>query len=104
MKNTEDKILFVLKNENFIAPNGLCRISAMARQAGYNVSLCEVNSQDVLKRIAEFNPKIIAYSACSGEAKHYLKLNRKIKERFPHIFSIMGGPHATFYPQVVKDD
>jgi len=98
------KILFIFKNENFLAPLGLCAISAAAIKEGHSTYLCEMNSEDPLARIAELNPDVIAYSASTGEAKHYLNLNRKVKERFPGIFTVMGGPHPTFFPDVIKED
>ena len=97
------RILFILKSENFLVPTGLCVISAVAKKEGYSTSLCELNRQYPLKSISEFKPDVIAYSASTGEAKHYLRLNSLIKERFPGIFTIMGGSHPTFFPDVVYE-
>ncbi len=98
------KILFIFKSENFLAPIGLCAISAAALKEGHETYLTELNSEEPLRRIVELKPDVIAYSASTGEAKHYLRLNRLIKERFPDIFTIMGGPHSTFFPDVIDDD
>lgn len=98
------KVLFLLKNENFLAPLGLCVISAAVRKGGHDVYLCELNSQDPFNCIEKIQPDVIAYSSSTGEAKHYLRLNRLIKNRFPRIFTIMGGPHPTFYPQLIQDN
>lgn len=97
------KILFVLKNENFMAPLGLCFISGVAKKNGHQVYLSEMNSEDTLRRVRELRPDIVAYSSSSGEAKHYLKLNEAVKEAFPHIFTIMGGPHPTFFPEMIRN-
>ena len=95
------KILFIIKNENFLAPIGLCSVSSAVKTEGYKTYLCEINSQDPINCISELRPDIVAYSSSTGEVKHYLKLNHMIKEKFPDIFTIMGGPHPTFYPDVV---
>jgi anaerobic magnesium-protoporphyrin IX monomethyl ester cyclase len=97
------RALFIFKNENFMAPLGICSLSAVAKKSGHQVYLCEMNSEDPLKRIVELKPDLVAYSSSSGEAKHYLKLNQFIKDRFPGLFTIMGGPHPTFFPDVIKD-
>ncbi len=97
------KVLFIFKNENFLAPIGMCHISAIARKEGHDTYLCEMNSEDPLERIASLKPDIIAYSASTGEAKHYLRLNTAVKERFPDIFTIMGGPHPTFFRDVINE-
>lgn len=96
-------ILFIFKNENFIAPIGLMTISAVAKSEGHNTYLCETNQEDPLKKIEELKPDVIAYSSSSGEAKYYLKLNKIIKERYPDVFTIMGGPHPTFFPKVINE-
>lgn len=97
------KILFVFKNENFMAPLGLCFISAAAKKEGHEVFLSEMNSEDSFERVAELKPDVVAYSSSSGEAKHYIKFNQVVKERFPDIFTVMGGPHPTFFPDMIKD-
>jgi len=95
------KILFVFKSENFLAPLGICGLSAVAREEGHEVSLGEMNTADIPETVAALRPDIIAYSSSTGEAKHYLRVNAKIKERFPGVFTIMGGPHPTFFPEVL---
>jgi len=97
------KILFVFKSENFLVPIGLCAISAIAHRDGHEIYLSETNSEDPLERIAKLKPDVVAYSSSTGEAKHYIWLNQKIKERFPDVFTIMGGPHPTFYPDMIHE-
>ena len=93
----------MFKSENFLAPIGLCMISAAAKAAGHETFLCELNSKNAFNAAAELRPDIIAYSSSTGELKHYLKLNKEIKIRFPGVFTIMGGPHPTFFPDVVSE-
>jgi len=95
------KILFVFKSENFIVPIGLCCISASAKAAGHETHLCELNSDNVWEKIRSVGPDVIAYSSSTGEAKHYLAVNKLIKQKYPGLFSIMGGPHPTFFNEVL---
>ena len=97
------KILFIFKSENFLAPAGLCNISAAALNKGHETFLSEINSENPLDRIKRLRPDVIAYSSSTGEAKHYLRLNSRIKEMHPEVFTIMGGPHPTFFPDVVYE-
>ncbi len=97
------KVLFIFKSESFLAPIGLCTISAAAKRGGHSTYLCEINSQDPLRALSVLQPDIVAYSSSTGEAKHYLRLNRLIKERSPRILTVMGGPHPTFYSDVVDE-
>ena len=97
------KILFIFKSENFIAPRGLSLISAVAKKSNNQTYLCELNSQDPFKSVLEITPDVIAYSSSTGEAKHYLKINSELKEKYSEIVTIMGGPHPTFFPEVVNE-
>jgi len=97
------KILFIFKSENFLVPIGLCAISAVARCEGHEVYLSEMNSEDPLERLAKLEPDIVAYSSSTGEAKHYLRVNQRLKKRFPDVLTIMGGPHVTFYPDMIHE-
>ena len=96
------KILFVTKSHDFMVPRGASIISAIARGKGHETHLCDMNSENPLERIASLKPEIVAYSSLSGEAKHYIKLNKVIKDRFPNLFTIMGGHHTTFYPDMIQ--
>ena len=96
------RILFIFKSENFVAPIGPAVISAVAKKEGHETFLCEINQQDPLECIPRLKPDVIAYSSSTGESKHYVKVNEKIKEKYPDMFTIMGGPHATFYPDQLK--
>lgn len=95
--------IFLKAGSYFVAPLAPMIISAVARKEGCETSLCQLDKEDPLERITNEKPDIIAYSSSTGEAKHYIKINRIIKEKFPDIFTIMGGPHTTFYPDLLKE-
>ena len=97
------KVLFFLKNENFMAPLGLLTIAAVAKKNGHESFLCEINARDPFLAIDEVKPDIIAYSSATGEAKHYFSLNRAVKGKHPGIFTIMGGAHPTFFHESLKE-
>lgn len=97
------RILFILKNENFLAPIGLCVISAVVRRAGHETYLCEVHQDDPLDSVERLRPDVVAYSSLTGEAKHYIRINKRIKEAFPQVFTIMGGHHPTFFPEMIRE-
>ena len=98
------KILFIVKTIDFIDPQGIMLLSAIAKENSHETLLGIISREDIIKKIDYLKPDIIAYSASTGEHKYYLKINKIIKEKFPDIFTIMGGPHPTFYPECIKDD
>ncbi len=97
------KILFIIKMIDFIDPQGIMQLSAIAKANNHDTFLGILTRENVFKKIEKIRPQVIAYSATTGEHKYYLKINEEIKKRFPNIFTIMGGPHATFYPECIHN-
>ena len=97
------KVLFIVKNVDFIDPLGIAELSARAKFTGNETFLGISTREDIFSKIQKIRPEVIAYSAITGEHKYYFELNDAIKSRFKNIFTIMGGPHPTFYPECIKD-
>lgn len=96
------RVLFVVKTVDFIDPLGLMLLSALARRSGHETRLAILERHDVLGTVASWQPQVVAYSASTGEHKYYLPLNQALKARHPGLTTIMGGPHATFFPEVLE--
>ena len=80
------KILFIVETIDFIEPQGLMLLCALAKSLVHQTFLGILSREDILKKIEILKPRIIAYSASTGEHKYYLKINQVIKNRFPGIF------------------
>lgn len=94
------RVLFVIKqidNE----PHGIMYLSSHLKRAGHEVRLVVTSYQDPLAVAAEFRPDILGYTVYTGTQHYYLDLNRKLKES-TGAFSIFGGPHPTFFPEMVE--
>lgn len=96
------KILFVANHIGFIDPLGMMLISALAKKRGHETFLGVLSRENVLKKARQIKPDMVCYSTTTGEQDNYLKFNQAIKKEFPDIFSIMGGPHPTFFRQIVN--
>ncbi len=96
------RVLFVLKQVDY-EPQGILHLSSVLKQAGHEVRLCIVSQEDSLEAVEEFRPGIVGYSVTTGLQKYYLDLNRQIKARFD-VFSVFGGPHPTFFPEMIEDE
>ncbi len=81
------------------SPIGLMQIAAMARARGDELHLSVLSRDDVVADVRLVRPQVVAFSGSSGEHTHYAALCRELKESFPGVATIMGGPHATFFPQ-----
>ncbi|MDF1552812.1 MAG: radical SAM protein [Deferrisomatales bacterium] len=97
------KILFVAKTVDFIDPLGVMLMSALARRDGHETALAVLDREDVLQRVERERPSVVAYSASTGEHKYYVAFNARLKRRFPDTVTLLGGPHATFFPEVLQN-
>tara|TARA_Y100000034_G_scaffold133385_1_gene198720 strand:+ start:6139 stop:7614 length:1476 start_codon:yes stop_codon:yes gene_type:complete len=97
-------ILFVVRDVDSHSPISLMQLSAMAKQRGDQTHLGVLSKEDVLGKVKKLKPRVVAYTGCTGEHKYYAEINHKIKKEFPGITTIMGGPHATFFPEGTLED
>ncbi len=95
------RVLWLIQRSDFIDPMGICYLSAAGKNEGHEMDLAVIEGGDVFQKIADYKPGVIAYSAVTGEHQGYFNLNRQIRERFPHVFTIMGGSHPTYYSQCI---
>ena len=97
------KILFIAKDLEFQEPVGIMYLSALLKEKGHNVYLTGTRNTDVLKYVKETEPDILAYSVTTGLHKYYLALNKKIRKEYK-AFSLFGGPHPTFFPEMIEEE
>ena len=100
----DKRCLFVLHDIGFISLIGLQYLSAIAKKRAWEIKLAVMAQQGVMDTIKSWEPSVIAYSTCTGEHKYYNRFNTALKEIFPETWTIMGGPHATFFPEVLHAD
>lgn len=96
------KILFIL-NDWTIDPLGVGYLSSALKSQGHTTSIIKTEKEPVLDEIRRFKPNVLAYSVTTGMQKYYLQLNWKIKQFFPNLVSVWGGPHPTYFPEFIKD-
>jgi anaerobic magnesium-protoporphyrin IX monomethyl ester cyclase len=95
------KILFVQNVPfEFMGPMYL---SALLKKHGHECRLIIVSEEaDDLRRIAEIDPDLIAFSTMTGPHKWVLETAAKIK-RARNRPVILGGPHPTFFPGIIHE-
>lgn len=95
------KILFIQNHlmENF----GIINISSVLRAGGHQTDLIISESPHKLLRfVSDYQPNIIAFSCTTGMHKWVVKVAEKIKLE-TSIPVIVGGPHPTFFPEIIED-
>ncbi len=57
-----------------------------------------------LRRLCASPPNIFAFSCTTGTHLIALKEIKRLKEAFPNALMVMGGPHPTYFPEIVQED
>lgn len=97
------KVLFVLPDMIKVESIGVTLLSACLKKENHVTKLAYYNHPEFLSIVRSFSPDIIAYSITTGMHYAVIKKNLELKETIGNFFSIFGGPHATFYPQIIEE-
>lgn len=100
------RVLLIYKDSVAVERMAIIQISAALKKAGHEVRLwiASVNKLILLHEIMrEFKPKILGYSAMTGEHITLLDLNNDLREQYD-FYTVFGGPHATFCKDLIEED
>jgi radical SAM superfamily enzyme YgiQ (UPF0313 family) len=89
----------------FVEQFGIMTLAAVTKAKGHTVALAIGSDSHILHKANEFKPDVVGFSVLTGYQKRYLQLGQALKRnltRKPVI--LFGGPHATFFPQVVMEE
>jgi anaerobic magnesium-protoporphyrin IX monomethyl ester cyclase len=96
------RVLFIVRALEAAEPMGLMQLTAMLRHAGHSVRLVGANTTPLIPLMESYRPDLVGYTLFTGEHRYLLRLNRALKRRFAFVAAV-GGPHATFFPEVVEE-
>jgi radical SAM superfamily enzyme YgiQ (UPF0313 family) len=100
------RVLFIYRTASLDVtdPLGIMSISAVLKRAGHTVDLLIPNLEgNLFKKVREFAPEIIGFSVTTGSEDYYLEISRALKKELSFT-AVFGGPHPTFFPDVLKCD
>jgi radical SAM superfamily enzyme YgiQ (UPF0313 family) len=93
---------FLFINKPFsIEPLGIMYLAPPIKKAGHRVDLI-LTSENLEKRVQEYKPDFVGYSIMTGDQNFYDEINKKLRVKF-EFFSIAGGPHPTFFPEMLEN-
>jgi anaerobic magnesium-protoporphyrin IX monomethyl ester cyclase len=86
-------------------PLGLLYLAATLRRAGHDVSLFDLTGVDSLECMAHALrlADVIGFSSSSALFGHALEVLTYVRGVAPEVPVIIGGPHATIFPEQVLD-
>ncbi|HEY5921141.1 MAG TPA: radical SAM protein [Kofleriaceae bacterium] len=96
------KVLFVVKELEGAEPLGALYVAGCLQRAGHECKFVGTRGNSVVDEVRRFAPRVVAYGTTTGLHRYYLGLNAHLKQRFPNLISLMGGPHPTYFPEVIQ--
>lgn len=82
---------------------GLMYLSRALRDSGHETKcLLLPMTGSLLHEIDRFGPDLLCYGTTTGLHRYYMRVNRYIKSH-RKIFSVFGGMHPTFEPEIIRD-
>jgi len=98
------KVAFVHKAMR--AHQSVMLLSAVLKEKLYetNVFIIEGELSVTCREIIDYDPQVVAFSSTTHSQKKDLELARLLKDANEDFHIIMGGPHPTFYPQVIEEN
>jgi radical SAM superfamily enzyme YgiQ (UPF0313 family) len=100
-------ILFAMHSDDYgTEPMNLMLLSALAKAEGrrFDTAVTVLNKEDLGDAIKRTHPTIVAMSAITGSHNQLIAANRRIKQEHPSIKTVIGGPYATFRPQLINEE
>jgi len=76
-------------------------LSSVIRRGGHETRLLIEDAKPLNNAIADFDPDVIAFSVTTGTHRWALARATALRES-SRALMVMGGPHATYYPEVVE--
>ena len=95
------KVLFIQKEIEGAEPIGALYVAGCIEQAGHEVRFVGTRGNNVEREVRRYQPDVIAFGPTTGLHKYYLGLNAHIKASCPEAITVIGGPHATYFPEVI---
>jgi anaerobic magnesium-protoporphyrin IX monomethyl ester cyclase len=81
---------------------GTMCVSAVLKQAGHETRMfLESQEPNLVRSVLAWEPDVVGVSIITGMHVWALQVCRRIKEAAPRVRVVLGGPHATFVPEVV---
>jgi len=84
-------------------PLGMLYILSAVRLAGHEVDIVESDYRKAVEILKTWKPEVCAYSLYTGYHKPLIELNKQLKKQYKFI-SIFGGPHPTFFPEMIEEE
>lgn len=84
---------------------GVMFVGAVINKSGHEceVFISDLDGAGLLKNVKKYSPDLIAFTLMSADYRWFNDVMLQLKNMLPDIPVIVGGPHATFYPEIIEN-
>ncbi|MBI5561407.1 MAG: B12-binding domain-containing radical SAM protein [Deltaproteobacteria bacterium] len=98
------RLTWVVYGKLLTEQHSIMTLSSTLKRDGVDVSLIYANTQkEIMKKLRELRPDIVAYSLMFGSHRRYIPVSREIRRAFPSLVQVAGGPYTTYFPQSIDE-
>lgn len=95
------RVVFIQKD--VFAKPGVMALSAVLKSAGFDCRVVVADlDRDVVRAVLKLEPDVVAFSITTGGYPFMKEVGTRLRETYDKPI-ICGGPHPTFYPEVIHD-
>ena len=97
------KVLFIVNTEDlgFEEPLGILYLSAVCKNSGHEVYAVKNNLPAIEKKLKSIKPDLIAVGVSTPSFPYLFHTLSEVRSRYD-IPTVFGGPHATFFPEMIE--
>ncbi|MFH1153624.1 MAG: radical SAM protein [Pseudomonadota bacterium] len=82
-------------------PLGLCYVAAACEAAGAEVRILDYiirgySEEKLVREMEAFEPDVLGITSVTMNFKAAAEILKAVKHHFPHVITMMGGPHVSF--------
>jgi anaerobic magnesium-protoporphyrin IX monomethyl ester cyclase len=94
----------VYSSKTILPPLGLLSVASILEKNNHKVTLLDTNIHgldfhNLSKKIKYFSPDLVGFSSTSLTIMETLEEIKVVKEVFPNVSIVVGGPHGTAWPE-----
>ncbi|MCX5886685.1 MAG: radical SAM protein [Proteobacteria bacterium] len=95
------KIVFIVRDP--VPTYSIMSLSAYLKREGHTCEIIFAHArQNLVNDVREREAQVVAFSCTSGRHLWAMKVGRILKQHL-NVVTVIGGPHATFFPDIIND-
>lgn len=98
------RVTWIVYGKLLTEQSSIMTLSSILKKRGIESTLIYTNRiETIIEQLNLLKPDIVAYSLMYGSHRPYINISKKIREKFPRIYQVAGGPYTTYYPESINE-